>query len=75
MLVGVRMLDYEIGQTVTYTSTQGPRTVVVTKRYESIPHDGRPGFDGHNPKDEKELFWGFDEDITSVEPLDTDSQG
>lgn len=69
------MADYEVGQVIQYQAHTEVRTVVVVKRYEEIPHDGRPGFDGHMIDDDKVLVWGFDEDILTVFPLDSDSVG
>lgn len=59
-------IRYRVGSIIQYQSSREVRTVVVKKKYEEIPHHGRPGFDATMVDDEKVLVWGFTDDILMV---------
>lgn len=58
------MIEYEVGDTITYETFGGtPRTVVVRARYDDVKN-GLPGFTGDNSEGS---FWGYDDQIVRVE--------
>lgn len=60
-------MNYQIGSTIQYMASNGDlRTVKVTEKYDEIPQWDKPGFDGTDVNDAKNLFWGFDDTILSV---------
>jgi hypothetical protein len=61
-------MQYEVGDTVTYTAFGGERrTVIVTEKYEDVKN-GYPGFDAVWPMiAADECVWGYDDQIIQVE--------